>query len=614
MRLPRLSARLVVAIVLAGVASFAPGGPVPIDAAFAAAPEGRLIVFWKDAAPDDLTGAGIERVQHSKATSRRSVVVAQDGEANRVAERLLRDPRVANVVPDAVGHVVEWPLDEAPDDLKYAEYQADLQLIGMPQAWQVTIGSPNVVVAVLDSGYTPAHKDLEGVPFVHPYNARTGATVIEGLVDIRRHGTHVAGTIVARTNNARGIAGVAPGVTLMPITVIDDLGGGRWSDFLEGVDWARTHGAHVINMSFGGPLTATQAAAFQPVFDAAWQAGVVSVAAAGNNDNSNAFYPASMNHVISVSATDNEDQRAWFSTYNSQVDVAAPGVLIMSTLAEGGYGAWSGTSMASPHVAGLAALVRSVHPEYTVDEVEWAITSTAVDLYAAGRDDKTGWGRIDAAAAVGWIPPDLTPPSAVAFHPGSGSVGAVESTTAKVQLSEPVTGVSDATVTLTSGGSVVPATVSYDEATHTVTVDPSAQLASRTTYAVTLHAGIADLAGNALAPVAFSFTTGDTMLPRVTKSRPLAGATGVSRSDNLRVWFSEAVRGLSRTTVKLKNLRYGWTVAVEIRYDAATRSVVIDPGTRLTARSEYRLKLRDGIRDLGGNALAPWSLTFKTGG
>ena len=615
MRLQRLPASLAAALVLATVATIAPSGPVPIDAAFAAAPEGRLIVFWKERAPDDLPGPGIRGVHHSKATNRRSVVVAADGEASRVAARLLRDQRVATVVPDAIGHAVDWPIDAPPNDLKYADYQADLRLIGMPAAWQATIGSPDVVVAVLDSGYTPAHKDLEGTPIVHPYNARTGATVVEGLVDVRRHGTHVAGTIVARAHNERGIAGMAPGVTLMPITVIDDQGGGRWSDFLEGVDWARVHGADVINMSFGGPLTAAQVAAFQPVYDAAWNAGVLSVAAAGNNDNSNAFYPASMQRVLSVSATDNADQRAWFSTYNAMVDVAAPGVLTMSTLAEGGYGAWSGTSMAAPHVSALAALVKSVHPEFTVAELEEAIVSTAVDLYEPGRDDRTGWGRIDAAAAVAWTPLDVIPPSATVLHPTVAATGVAESVSPVVELSEPVTGISEATVTLaTSTGATVPATVVLDALTNRVTVDPTALLASRTTYRVAFQAGIADLAGNVLPPVDFSFTTGDTIAPKVTRTRPFAGATGVSRSDNLKVWLSESVNGVGRTTVKLKNLRYGWTVAIEVRYDSATRSVVIDPNARLTARTEYRLKLRDGIRDVGGNALAPWSFTFRTGG
>lgn len=602
-------AATLVAVLLALLA-IVPGGPAPIDEAVAKAPDGRLVVLWRDDAPSALADAGVAELHLSKTNARRSVVIAKPGQAAAVAKRLEKDPRVKAVVPDAVGSVVAWPEDAAPSDELWSAYQYDMRLIGMPAAWQYTIGSPDVVVAVVDTGYELTHPDLQGIPVVDPYNSRAGSTSVK---DGYGHGTHVAGTIAAATNNAIGVAGMAPGVTIMPVKVLDSNGYGYWSDFLEGVDWAVAHGADVVNMSLGSGLSASQVAAFQPTFTRAWEAGVMVIAAAGNNSNDTPFYPASFANVISVSATNNSDTKANFSNYGPMVDVSAPGVGITSAFKDGTYRTMGGTSMATPHVAGLVALIRSLHPEFTLEEIETAIKATAKDLGAPGRDDLYGAGRIVAPAALSWTPPDITPPVATLASPLSGSKGVSESVTPVVAFDEAVTGVDGASVTLVDGaGQAVSATVVYDASRKRASVDPTAKLASRTQYRVRVAGTIRDLNGNPVTATSFTFTTGDSIRPTVTSVRPKPGKTGVWRGVTIRLTFSEAVKNVSKVTLRLKNLRTGYRVSVTVRYDAATRTAYLDPTYRLMAKTWYRIKVRDGIVDLGGNALARGRFDFKT--
>jgi subtilisin family serine protease len=610
---PNRTARLALlaAIALSCVAAF-PGAPNAIQVADAAAPDGRLVVTWRDTAPASLGVDGVAAVQRSLVNKHRSVVVAHAGRAGDVARDLRADPDVASVVPDAVGAVADWPQDTPPDDTLYATNQQDFPLIGVPAAWTMTTGSPSVIVGLLDTGYESTHPDLAAIPIVAQYNARTGTKTI---TDVYGHGTHVAGTIAAKANNGLGVAGVAPGIRIMPVKVMDNSGQGYWSDFLEGVDWARTHGASIINLSLGGTLTTTQAAAFQPTFDAAYEAGVVVVAAAGNNNRNEPFYPASFAHVISVAATTNNDTKASFSNYGPAVDLSAPGSNIMSTYPGGTYRLMSGTSMATPHVVGLAALIRSYHPSYTVDEVETAMEVNAVDLGAAGRDDSFGFGRIQADQAVAWVAPDLTPPVASLTMPLSGATNVSEWIVPALGFSEAVTGVGGATIELaTAAGSPVDATVTYDAGLHRATISPAGRLASRTTYVVSIDAGIADLAANPLDPTSFSFTTGDHIAPTVTWVYPKNGATGAWRGVSPRLKFSELVHYVSGTTLKLRNVSTGRLVAVTVHYDWSTRIATLDPRDRLAARTWFTIKVLSVIVDAGGNHIATRWFKFKTGG
>ena len=609
-RRPRLAPLAPVAALLLTVLAAIPGGPHATDAAFAAPPDGRLVVTWHAAAPSGLSLDGVAAVHRSDVNGHRSVVVANAGKASDVAAALRRDPRVESVVPDAVISVTDWPEDAPPDDELYATYQADMPKIGMPGAWALTTGSNSVVVAILDTGYEGSHPDLVAIPTVDPYNSRTGSS---NVTDGYGHGTHVAGTIAAQTNNTIGVAGMAPGITIMPVKVMDSNGNGYWSDFLEGLDWARTHDASVVNLSLGGTLTSSQAAAFQPTFDAAYEAGVLVIAAAGNNNRNEPFYPASFAHVVSVAATNNNDVKASFSNFGPAVDLAAPGVNIASTYTGATYRQMSGTSMATPHVVGLAAMIRSYHPAYTVDEVETAMEMNALDLGAAGRDDIFGYGRIQADVAVAWLAPDLIAPTAALASPANGATNVSELVHPSIGFSEDVTGADALTISLaTFGGTPVDAAVSYDSATRRATITPVARLASRTRYVVSVADGIADLAANPLGSTSFSFSTGDHIRPTVVSVHPKAGATLVWRGISPRVTFSEAVRHVSRDTVKLRNLRTGTLVTITVTYDPLTHSLTIDPASRLTAGTWYQIKLTSGIDDVAGNNIATRWFKFKT--
>jgi subtilisin family serine protease len=404
---------LVAAILLLGVcpagnvAAKSPDHAASVRAADASAPGGRLVVFWKNNGTPSLSMPLMAAARSSSVGARRSVVTAAPGQAAALAAKLRADPNVAAVVPDAIFSTTAWPTGGDPNDPAYSHgSQGDLARIGMPAAWPTTRGTPSVVVAVLDTGTTVGHEDLVGTSFVAPFDELTRKA---DAVDDNGHGTHVTGTIAAQTNNAVGIAGMAPGVSIMPVKVLDEFGSGGLGAILDGIDYARLHGADVINMSLGGHLEPDDAAWAQPTINAAYAAGITIVASAGNSGSGAISYPCAFVHVICVGATNNADAHADFSNTNAYVDVTAPGVDIVSTVPHG-YATFDGTSMSAPHVAALAALIRSAHPGETVDQVETTILSTAVDLGSPGRDVTFGVGRIDAGAAVNLPPPDVIAP------------------------------------------------------------------------------------------------------------------------------------------------------------------------------------------------------------
>jgi subtilisin family serine protease len=258
---------------------------------------------------------------------------------------------------------------------------------------EVTTAVSNVVVAVVDTGVAP-HPELDAA-LLPGQNFTTSGTGPLDTTDRYGHGTHVAGTIGADAGSQ--VEGVAAGVRLLPVKVLSDQGYGYSSWVAAGIVWAADHGADVINMSLGSTgYDAVLAAAV----DHARAAGVTVVAAAGNNNSSDPFYPAALPGVIAVSAVTTQQAKARFSNYGSYVDVAAPGTDIFSTYLGGGFATMSGTSMASPHVAAIAALEKAVAPDLTPDQVELALEGTATDLGSPGRDDVYGRGLVDAERSV----------------------------------------------------------------------------------------------------------------------------------------------------------------------------------------------------------------------
>lgn len=283
--------------------------------------------------------------------------------------------------------------------------QWGLTKIGMPAIWGVNGGSPAVTVAVIDTGVDPGHPDLAGT--IVP-----GTSVLAGSVgpdDDHGHGTHVAGVIAASVADRKGVAGVAPNCRIMPVKVLNGEGKGDTGDIVAGLIWAVDHGARVVNMSLGG---AGGSRALSAAIEYARSKDVLVVAAMGNAGENSQEYPAGYPGVMAVGATDRDDQVADFSNYGSWISVSAPGVDILSTLPRNPVGVtrlegketmqdvMDGTSMASPFVAGLAALVRSANPTLTAAEVKARIERSCDDLGPRGFDEKYGWGRINAVRAL----------------------------------------------------------------------------------------------------------------------------------------------------------------------------------------------------------------------
>ncbi|USG63816.1 S8 family peptidase [Brevibacillus ruminantium] len=288
--------------------------------------------------------------------------------------------------------------NRVPNDTYYREYQWNLPMIGMEKSWDITQGSSKVVVAIVDTGLDLKHPEFKD-KVVDGYNVLEDNNHPE---DDNGHGTHVAGVIAARTNNANGVAGMSWNSKLMPIKAIGSDGAGSAYDIAQGIYWATDHGADVINLSVGNY---TPSAALQEACRYAFERNVVLVAASGNDASEQPSYPANYKEVLSVAAVDHNKERADFSNYGDSVDVAAPGVDIPSTYIYSDYAVLSGTSMACPHVTALASLIRSVRPGMKNTEVMELIRTSADDLGPPGKDKLYGYGLINVKNALNGAKP-----------------------------------------------------------------------------------------------------------------------------------------------------------------------------------------------------------------
>lgn len=256
----------------------------------------------------------------------------------------------------------------------------------------------NTPVCVIDTGYRLNHVDL-------PSSGVTGFAFSghgSWSTDGNGHGTHVAGTMVALNNND-GVVGVLPsgqaGVHI--VKIFNDSGNWTFaSDLIDGIQSCQDAGAKVVNMSLGGSSSSQTEQTAMTNF---YNSGMLLIAAAGNAGNTSLSYPASYNAVVSVAAVDSNRNLASFSQRNAQVELAGPGVAVNSTWNNGGYNSISGTSMASPHVAGVAALVWSNHPQCTAPQIRSALQATAQDRGTTGRDNSFGFGIVQAKAAVDYL-------------------------------------------------------------------------------------------------------------------------------------------------------------------------------------------------------------------
>ncbi|WP_440969870.1 S8 family serine peptidase [Peribacillus frigoritolerans] len=296
----------------------------------------------------------------------------------------------------------------SPNDPAYID-QWHHKKLGTGAAWTKSMGSKELIVAIIDDGIDRNHEDLKG-RIVNAYDTIRNR---KHIVPKGEHGTHIAGIIAGSANNGIGGAGVAPNVKLMPINVFD----GEYADtadIIDAIHYAVQQKANIINMSLGDT---SYSESLNKAVQEAYKKGVLIVAAAGNEGdmgkNVQRVYPAAFSHVISVAATNSSDKRPSYSNYHSTVDIAAPGDDILSTLPNGKYGWMSGTSMATPMVAGVAALIWSHEPKLNKTEVEYRLYDSAVDLGTKGKDIYYGNGRVNAKKALEMK--TLTKPSVTAI-------------------------------------------------------------------------------------------------------------------------------------------------------------------------------------------------------
>ncbi len=409
--------------------------------------ENEVLVKWKDTPA--LSGTAAVSTVHVSDVDTAVDLFSADERVEYVEPNY---KRYLAALPDDPQYLTQWYLEQANDHDIDAE-----------AAWEMSTGATNVVIAVIDTGIDMNHPDLVEQLWTNPNEVADNGVDDDGngfiddthgwdfinndndpsaqpnshlfTTDYVLHGTHVAGTIGASGNNSVGVSGINWSVQIMPLKIFNDDGEGDTDGIAEAVEYAIANGADIINMSYGGS-SSTQTE--ETVMTAAADAGIVLVAAAGNeshNLNNRPFYPACYANVIGVGATDDSDIITSFSNFGSDcVDVAAPGEFIYSTYyyddtgtysaLDEEYGYMSGTSMATPVVAGIAGLVLATNPNLSAADISDIIVQTADDI----GDDTLGSGRVNAAQAVAAAVDEQNPEAVTisSYHTSSAAQSVAE--------------------------------------------------------------------------------------------------------------------------------------------------------------------------------------------
>ncbi|MFC5478537.1 S8 family serine peptidase [Massilia suwonensis] len=451
--------------------------------------------------------------------------------------------------------------------------------IGAPSAWDSTQGS-GITIAVLDTGVNAAHPDLKD-RLVPGFNVQDNNT---DTSDLCGHGTAVAGTAAASTNNAMGVAGIAGAARIMPVRIVykDSTGGcpAYFSTIASGITYAADHGARVANVSFvgiAGSSAVKSAARYMKS-----KGGLVFISAGNNNIDENVVPDTAF---IIVSSTDSYDAKSSFSSWGSFVSLAAPGTGIWTTNNALGYSAWNGTSFASPVSAGVAGLMMAARPDLSGEQVESLLFKTAVDLGAAGRDPVFGYGRVNAAAAVSAArafvnPVDATAPlAAIAAPLGSSSVSGAVAVTVNASDNVGVTRV-DLKVngTVVATNSAAPYSFSWNSAG---VANGMANLVAVAYDAAGNAGSSATVAVNVANATATTVVAADTAAPVVAINNPVAGtvngnvAVSVSASDNAGaagIRTTLAIDGLTVASGQGGSLSYNWNTK---KTKAGTHTVTV---------------------------------------
>ncbi|MBP2000030.1 thermitase [Paenibacillus shirakamiensis] len=349
--------------------------------------ENELIIKFKEGTPQEIKDALHKKTRSSVIESSHELGFHRITSHQTMRSMLKQYSESEHIEIAEPNHV--YKAFYTPNDPYFANYQYGPQRVLAPSAWNITQSSSTIKIAVVDTGVQPNHPELAG-KLLPGYNYVDGNT---NTADGNGHGTHVAGIAAASTNNGVGIAGMAPLASIIPIRSLDNNGSGLTSSVANGIVYAANNGANVVNLSLGSPANDSF---LQAAVQYAWDRGAVVIAAAGNDNSSTPVYPAFLSGVVSVASTNASDVKSSFSNYGYWVDVAAPGDQILSTYLTSSYAYLSGTSMSTPHVSGLAALLASQGRTNT--NVRDCIMYTCDAIPGTG----TYWtqGRINALLAV----------------------------------------------------------------------------------------------------------------------------------------------------------------------------------------------------------------------
>ena len=648
-----LSSALALLMLFAGVAPAAADEPLPGPETAPAGEvvPGEVVVKWRDAAAGDVAadahGLSVLAELGTPEEAMPEVVSTEGRPVAEVVAELQRDPAVVYAEPNYVTHLAvdEITTAVAVNDPKTGP-QYSLDRMRVRDAWSLSTGSARTV-AVLDTGIDPHHPEFAG-------RIAQGHDFVNNDVDAsddNGHGTWVSGIIAANVNDGIGIAGISWQDKIMPVKIMNANGTGDTSDLTAGIVWATDHGAKVINMSVGGfPYS-------QFVHDAvryAWNRGVILVGAAGNNAVDGPFYPASYPEVVSVSATQVDDEFSHWSNYGATVDVSAPGSSILTTncpvckpieqdlTGDHRYTYISGTSFAAPNVSGVVALIVGRYPTMTNAEVVNQLKSTVDDLGYPGWDNRYGLGRVNAYRAVGGSPPTIAfsgqdalegnntlataRPISVGttvrpniYPAGDVDVFAVDVPRAG-RLDISVAPVLDNRAWPWNKSSLAVDTVinvyqaggahilTADDANPAVTDRASIPVSGATRLLLRVHNYTPNGNRNAYTIVT-SFI--DNVVPTAVNLAPAPSAARAPYDSPIVVTFSEPVSGVSGSTFQLH--RGSSLVPASVSYDPASNRATLRPNAPLIGETAYRVTVTNGIVDQSGSAVAPMFWQFTTG-
>ncbi|HEU5055628.1 MAG TPA: S8 family serine peptidase, partial [Kofleriaceae bacterium] len=652
-------AALLLAATSLGTTTAAPQAAAPASPAAAGAPRkaapaveapryatDHVIVKWKDAGKGAVAARahGLTRVKSLPGAARAELVSAKGRSVPQLVAELKGDPAVAYVEPDYYGKVSgDVSAVSVNDPLRGRQYSLDQMMV--PSAWSLSKGGSQLI-AVIDTGVQFGHPDLQGRVAVNAAEKNGKAGVDDdgnGFVDDvwgwdfvnddnypaddNNHGTWVSGIISANQNNDRGIAGISWTNQLLEVKVMAWNGYGLTSDLADGIDYAVKRGAKIINMSVGGfPNSSLLADAVAR----AWKSGAVLVAAAGNNRVEEISYPASFPNVISVSATQADDEFANWSSYGPYVDVAAPGTAVTTTDCGGcspssagspTYVDISGTSFATPNTAGVVALIWGRYPTMSNADVVKRLVATVDDRGFKGWDNRYGYGRVNAYRAVGGSPApapaqigdglELNQGPSTArlvsygtFRPNIYPAGDVDYFAYDLprpgRLEVAVTPVQDTSRLPKSQLSVDPVVEIWVNGTRVQTFDDqtSSWVTEHASYqasaAMRVVVGVRNWLPNG-SKTAYSVTGAfvDNVAPTITARNPLNGTDRVAVSPVATVSFDEAVTGVSTNSFALYDPA-GKVVPATVGYDSTKRQAWLRPSVELDPLTTYSLAAGSG--------------------